>query len=608
MVTRTLSRWLMSVALAASALVAINLLLTSTPAQARIQAAPVNQIRYVATTGSDVGNNCTNSGLPCATLQHAIDVANDGEEVLIATGTYTDVHTVDGHVQIASLTKTLTLRGGYTTTNWSTADPIAYPTTLDGQGQQRVLYATGRISSAFTGLRIINGSEMGNDGGGLYALNTNTIISDCDFIGNQVGSLGGAIYARGPISIKASRFVSNSSLRQGGAVYVGAAAIIANSRFESNRSGSTGAALFADSPELWMIETEMISNAVLPGGDGWGGAVSCTGIVHVSGGRFENNAGEGAYSGGLLAVTAYITDTRFISNSSVNAGGLRAVTVHMTGGRFERNSSIWQVGGALAGRYVYLSGTVIISNAALAGGGGLFAFAEDSAYGEAVLEHVRLEGNHALGDSFYIGDGGGIWAWGRLIISDSQILNNLAPRGGGVRIDSRLDSNSRIVNTVLAGNSSSIDGDAVAITQIGLSSLDLTHSTIASSTLSSRSAIAVYSGTVGITDTVIASHTIAISNTGGLVTEDYNLFFNNLTNTVGVASGGHSLIGDPKFVDPLHGNYHLQFGSAAIDRGVDAGVNTDLDGNPRPFGAGFDIGAYEYSATTHRIYLPVVLK
>ena len=50
----------------------------------------------------------------------------------------------------------------------------------------------------------------------------------------------------------------------------------------------------------------------------------------------------------------------------------------------------------------------------------------------------------------------------------------------------------------------------------------------------------------------------------------------------------------PKFVDPLHGDYHLRFGSAAINRGVDAGVTTDLDGNPRPYGAGFDIGAYEF--------------
>jgi hypothetical protein len=106
---------------------------------------------------------------------------------------------------------------------------------------------------------------------------------------------------------------------------------------------------------------------------------------------------------------------------------------------------------------------------------------------------------------------------------------------------------------------------------------------------------------------IIANHAIAISNTGGTVYEDYNLFFNDLTNTVGVTSGGHSLIGDPRFVDPLHDDYHLRFGSTAIDRGIDAGVTTDLDGHPRPKGIGFDIGAYEYQGGYY-LWLPLIWK
>jgi hypothetical protein len=111
-----------------------------------------------------------------------------------------------------------------------------------------------------------------------------------------------------------------------------------------------------------------------------------------------------------------------------------------------------------------------------------------------------------------------------------------------------------------------------------------------------------------VQDTIIASHTIALESINGTAAEDYNLFFNTITNTIGVTSGGHSLVGDPRFVDPLHDDYHLQFGSAAIDHGIDAGVYTDLDGNPRPLGAGFDIGAYEYTAAISYTYLPIVFK
>jgi hypothetical protein len=40
-------------------------------------------------------------------------------------------------------------------------------------------------------------------------------------------------------------------------------------------------------------------------------------------------------------------------------------------------------------------------------------------------------------------------------------------------------------------------------------------------------------------------------------------------------------------------NLRLAQGSAAVDAGVDSGIHEDLDGNRRPLGRGYDIGAYE---------------
>ena len=66
-------------------------------------------------------------------------------------------------------------------------------------------------------------------------------------------------------------------------------------------------------------------------------------------------------------------------------------------------------------------------------------------------------------------------------------------------------------------------------------------------------------------------------------------------------------VGDPKFLNPTNYNYHLGIGSAAVDRGVNVGVNSDIEGVVRPQGVGFDIGAYE-ALPWDSTYLPIVVK
>ena len=109
------------------------------------------------------------------------------------------------------------------------------------------------------------------------------------------------------------------------------------------------------------------------------------------------------------------------------------------------------------------------------------------------------------------------------------------------------------------------------------------------------------SGTMNITNSIIASHTTAISRTAGLINENYNLFYNNGTNLVGTAnSGGHSLSGfNPLFANPMADDYHLSEGNAAIDQGVSSSINDDFDNDPRPQGNGPDMGYDEtaFSAT-----------
>ena len=85
----------------------------------------------------------------------------------------------------------------------------------------------------------------------------------------------------------------------------------------------------------------------------------------------------------------------------------------------------------------------------------------------------------------------------------------------------------------------------------------------------------------------------------------------NKTDWAGVGTiitGTANYRGDPDFVDADAGNYHIGPGSAAIDRGVNAGVLRDIDNEPR-LGTP-DLGADEYWApgALKTIYLPLILR
>jgi hypothetical protein len=106
--------------------------------------------------------------------------------------------------------------------------------------------------------------------------------------------------------------------------------------------------------------------------------------------------------------------------------------------------------------------------------------------------------------------------------------------------------------------------------------------------------------------TVTLANTLIVSATNAFAANEWagevSIQHSN-TLTRDVTTLHHTEAGSPTFqaVNPLAGDpnldvaYHLQAGSAAIDAGVDAGVTTDIDGEARPWGMGYDIGADEYT-------------
>jgi hypothetical protein len=90
------------------------------------------------------------------------------------------------------------------------------------------------------------------------------------------------------------------------------------------------------------------------------------------------------------------------------------------------------------------------------------------------------------------------------------------------------------------------------------------------------------------------------------VTLDHNLI-DDYRGTEGETRGHDYVEGNPMFVSAAGADFHLQPGSPAIDKG--SAVNApavDFDGQPRPYGEGYDIGADEYMVGS--VYLPVISK
>jgi len=436
----------------------------------------------VAMTGTNT-NNCGNETTPCATVQFAVDQAEPGAEIHIAAGTYAGVQVRAGLTQSVYISQPLTLRGGYTVTNWAVSDPAANPTTLDAQGNGRVILIADAVRATIENVSLTRGLIAGNGlcsvitancggallstgpltlskvtvisnqaeraGGGVAALTTTTIINS-DFVDNAAFAnpgAGGGLYAEGSVTIIGSLFSKNTSAHIGGAVRVdnenerrdkNATVTIMNSQFEENESGTAGGGLSVGydtviSGVVRISQTTFISHTT----DDNGGAISAFNArLTMIDSHLKNNRALTGDGGGLhLFVSLFppvrgsltLTNTNLISNwANLNGGGAwtnGAATV--TGGSIERNHVNGQDtassggGGGLSVRTLTLSGTQLISNTSGRDGGAARVVLN------ATLSGGRLAYNQA------ITDGGGLWVGGALTLTDTEFISNTAMRNGG---------------------------------------------------------------------------------------------------------------------------------------------------------------------------------
>jgi predicted outer membrane repeat protein len=244
-------------------------------------------------------------------------------------------------------------------------------------------------------------------------------------------------------------------------------------------------------------------------------------------------------------------------------------------------------------------------------------------------------------------DGGGLMVHnpgGTITVEDTSFTNNSSPSGGGGAIDASLvtagtalkldrvtmtsnqgyhrdaaaffathaGSNDVIIemnNVIMADNTVSFPGTYNPVVGVnagagGTMTLAARQLTFAGHSGMSAVRVSAYSDrpvTANLTNVLIETADNAFvgdeSGTGEVTVTHTATMTNSVTNLHVTENGTPTFIAN----NPLTGLPHLdvrwrlQADSDAIDAGVDSGVTDDIDGEFRPFGSGFDIGADEYA-------------
>ncbi len=560
--------------------------------------APAASLRYVAAEGTDVGNDCAISMNPCATVQRAVDVAEPDDEIRVAAGTYTGVQLRQGITQVVYISQSVTIRGGYTVTNWTTSDPEVNATILDAQGLGRVI-AILNAGVTLEGLRITGGDTQsfadlssgiaGRIGGGLYIeASPQAVISGCQIYSNTATYFGGGLYAYSSvITVTQSRVFSNGlspAYSVGGGIYAEPGISFVDNNIVFDNSAVYGGGVYLGFGSLGgrLSENQIYNNRAFQRGGGSLLISMQTPDVLISRNVFSQNVA-GTDGGGMWLGTgiSVVTGNLVISNTASNEGG----------------------GVYLLGSADTLVNNQFISNTADAGGG------VSLLNGYAALIENYFEHNYA-------GAGGAVQAWDSgLTMTANALVSNTALVGGGLAFHAEQGQANLTGNVFTANNATGLEtGSAIAIDAIRSGQLNnnaflnnrgyalimddgpvtLTHNTIVSNVGGIRLFDTGAEPELTLINTIFARNGTALEATDGTTaTLDGVLWFDNMANTY---DSGYITIGQQITANPLLAadGYHLLTGSPAIDAGVPSGVIDDVDGEPRPSGSAADIGADEW--------------
>lgn len=434
--------------------------------------------------------------------------------------------------QVVYISKAITLTGGYTTTDWANSLPITRPTVIDAENmaRRRGVYIDGTSVPTIT----LDGLVIQRG----YAQDSN----------------GGGVFARNAMVVLRNSVILGNRATvahpngKGGGVYLESGRLdLSSNAFTSNWAGYGGGGVFVEDGLLVSIGNSFETNS---GGGGGGIWIDFGAVAIMRENTFQDNTVEQS-GGGVRVVggTATLEHNEFAGNTATWGGGMMNSNDGMStlsNNSFHDNAATWGGGVLVHDDWVVLNGNTISGNIASEQGGGLFVES-----GIANLSGNTIRGNTANAYGGGIGmNGGSIDAQNDIIVENVSTWEGIYLSGG---------------------------------------SLSAYHWTLARN---GHYALTTNGGSALLINTIVASHSIG-GLVGADVWADHTLFSDSGTPCSGGAVCMGSIFGDPHFVDLLAGDYHIGPGSAAVDRGMDSGIITDIDGDTRPLCSGYDIGADE---------------
>ncbi|MBI4786750.1 MAG: DUF11 domain-containing protein [Chloroflexi bacterium] len=547
-------------------------LLLLAPSASRADATPTH---YVAPTGADSGD-CGDSNNPCRTVQYALDQAGSGDTVKVAAGTYTGSGT-----EVVNIAKNITLLGGYAPPDWTTSNPQANTTILDGQNARRVILIASNTAVTLEGLQIVNGW-----GGGLSASYCAIVLTHNLFRDNS--AYGGADLYECAATVTYNTFERNTSESGGGMDVTWGDLTLSHNTFLNNTATRYGGGLKTGG--IGAGHTYSITHNIFQGN-----VASATRSGYGGGARVTSTSG----------ATVVISNNQFLQNVASSS-----TTTDTDGGR---GGGLYMIGPATISDNLFQDNWGATANNIPGYGGGLFL------YGASQIQGNRILGNRAAlnaGSNYTLeAFGGGVFVYE----GSSVTMQNNIIAGNGYCANCNWNSNAEWYR----------GGGAVAV-RGGYSAsppntqLSLYHNTIADN--QSSAVLNKYGASLSMSHNILSGHNFDLTNVrtdNGVcptTSADYTLWFpardvlvRDTKNQCAAPTTTHDFTGDPAFtaspssspdfrslrdfgsLASAADNYHLGVTSAAIDKGPGVGVTTDIDGNPRPAGAAYDLGADEYS-------------